>query len=130
MKIELGFKRESEALLRKRFRELTHPVIRAVIWDTAFYLWVNYATTICLTCLWRSPEENKADGGKPTSRHLEIPSRAVDIRTKDWPHGALESVQDYLSTAWGDNLYVLYEKDKIHLHIHLSRTKFPNPKDK
>jgi len=125
IRIELAFKLENEAVLRKRFRDLTHPIVRAVLWDLAFWLWTTYGLTLCITCLWRSLEENKADGGRDTSRHLEIPSKAADIRTRGWPKEAIPNALEYLQITWGNLLSVQNEADKVHIHFHLSRKMFP-----
>ena len=124
MQVELHFKIANEAVLRQRFRTKTHPLIQAVCWGLSFWLWTTYNIIPTVTCLWRSESENKADGGKPTSRHLEIPSKAVDIRTKDLKPEVVTGIEEYLKNTWGDLLYVLVEDS--HLHLHLSRKAFPN----
>lgn len=129
MRIELAFKREVEAVLRKQFRTQTHPVIRAALFDLAFFILTQWSIPLTVTCLWRSITENKQVGGKDTSRHIEIPTYAVDIRTRDWPKETMPQVLTYLKDAWGDVLYVQNEPEKSHLHVHLSRHIFPSPKE-
>ena len=124
MRIELAFKHTNEARLRHDFRLHTDSIIRAITFDFAFWLLINFDHTILLvTCLYRTESENKAAGGSKTSRHKEKLCRAVDFRTRDWPKDALPSAIQYLENAWGDLIYLLDEKD--HLHLQLSRDKFP-----
>ena len=124
MRIELGFKHQNEARLRHDFRLHTDSIIRAITFDLAFWLLINFDHTILLiTCLFRNETENRDDGGSKTSRHLEKPCRAVDYRTRDWPKEAVPSVIKYLQDTWGDLIYILDEGD--HLHIQLSRSHFP-----
>ncbi len=124
MRIEIDFKHQDEPRLRCDFRVRTDPVIRAVTWDLAFWLFVTYHVTLVVTCLYRPPEENRRAGGSDTSRHLEKPCRAIDIRIRDWPKSAVDSAVRYLNNHWGDLLYVLDEDS--HLHIQLSRKAFPD----
>lgn len=124
MRAELGFKREDEALLRHQFRTVTHTVLQAILFGAAFWLWVNYNIVLTITCLRRTPDENKAAKGKPTSRHLETPCPAVDIRIRDLQKEAILGLVDYLTRTWGDKVYVLLEKD--HIHLQLSRQFCPN----
>jgi hypothetical protein len=37
---------------------------------------------LVITCLSRTPSENAAVGGKPTSLHMARPCRAIDIRSR------------------------------------------------
>lgn len=124
MRIEIDFKHQSGAELRNQFRTRTDHILRAVSWDLAFFLFVNYHVTLLITCLCRGGTGNEEVGGSPTSRHLEEPCRAVDYRTRDWPKGALTAATAYLKDAWGDLLYVLPESN--HLHVQLSRKAFPD----
>ena len=123
MRAELGFKHEEEAVLRHQFRTATHPILQAVLFGAAFWLWVTYHIVPTITCLRRTPESNKAAGGKPTSRHLETPCPAVDIRIRDLPKEAITGLVDYLTRTWGDKVYVLLESD--HIHLQLSRKFYP-----
>jgi hypothetical protein len=123
MRAELGFKHEEEAVLRHQFRTATHPILQAILFGAAFWLWVNHSIVLTITCLRRTPDSNKAAGGKPTSRHLETPCPAVDIRIRDLSKEAITGLIDYLTKTWGDMLYILLEPD--HLHLQLSRAKFP-----
>lgn len=123
MHIELGFKHQNEARLRHDFRLHTDSIIRAITWDLAFWLWTTYHITLTVTCLHRTEVENRNDGGLKTSRHKEDPCKAVDYRTRDWPKKALPSAIEYLETTWDDLIYVLDEE--THLHVQLSRGRFP-----
>ncbi len=123
MRIEIDFKHQSAAELRNEFRNRTDHIIRAVSWDLAFWLYVNYHITLLVTCLCRNEEYNKREGGSPTSRHLEIPTKAIDYRTKDWPKKAVPLAVKYLEDTWGDLVWVLLEDS--HIHVQLSRGKFP-----
>lgn len=124
MRIELDFKHQSAAELRNEFRNRTDHIIRAVSWDLSFWLYVNYHVTLLITCLCRGEEYNNREGGSPTSRHLEIPTKAVDYRIKDWPKEAIPLAVQYLENAWGDLVWVLREKN--HIHLQLSRKSFPD----
>lgn len=124
MRIEIDFKHQRGAELRNEFRTRTDHILRAVSWDLAFWLFINYHVTLLITCLCRDKTANNEAGGSPTSRHLEEPCRAVDYRTKDWPKEVLPAATRYLRDSWGDLLYVLVEPD--HLHVQLSRKSFPD----
>jgi hypothetical protein len=123
MRSELGFKHEDEAILRHQFRTATHPILQAILFGAAFWLYVNHHTHPTITCLRRTPESNKAAGGKPTSRHLETPCPAVDIRIRDLQKEAVTGLVDYLTRTWGDMVYVLLETD--HIHLQMSRKFYP-----
>jgi len=124
MRIEIAFKHQYEAQLRNEFRTRTDYIIRAITWDLAFWLYCNYHITLLITCLYRDKIENSRVGGSPTSRHLEEPCKAVDYRMRDWSKEAIAATIAYLKTTWGDLIYVLEESD--HIHIQLSRAKFPS----
>ncbi len=124
MRIEIDFKHQAAAELRNEFRNRTDHIIRAISWDLAFWLYVNYHITLLVTCLCRNEEYNKREGGSPTSRHLEIPTKAIDYRTKDWPKKAVPLAVEYLENAWGDLVWVLLEDS--HIHLQLSRKSFPD----
>ena len=124
MRIEIAFKHQNEAQLRNEFRTRTDNIIRAISWDLAFWLYCNYHITLLITCLWRSPTYNKKEKGSSTSRHLEEPCKAVDCRIRDWPKEAIPATISYLKDTWGDLIYVEGESD--HIHIQLSRAKFPS----
>ncbi len=124
MRIEIAFKHQYEAQLRNEFRTKTDHIIRAITWDLAFWLYCNYHITLLITCLCRDKIENNKVGGNPTSRHLETSCRAVDYRIRDWPKEAIPAAISYLKDTWGDLIWVLDEKN--HIHLQLSRAKFPS----
>ena len=94
------------------------PRLRAIALETAVWLRnQELPVDLVVTCVNRTPDENKADGGKPTSAHLV--GRAIDIRTRDWPDGTTEKVMARLYRLWpGTCLYLLHHDVGGGMHLH------------
>lgn len=124
MRAEINVKRENgrdyEAKLRKDFRLKIDQRLVAVLFGLAFWVWQEYRIEIIITCLNRTPEENKAVGGHKYSAHLEINHRGADLRTRVFNLKQIEAIMEYLSDTWGDFIYVKYHDSGSGKHLHLN----------
>ena len=116
MWIEVNLKRGQAGLLRHFIVDI-HPMLQALIWGFTCYMLLTHHIKVVVTSLVRSEEENKKVGGSPTSKHRREYKMAVDFRTHDWPDGLVEIASNWLKKTWGNLLYILVEKDHLHLHL-------------
>lgn len=109
------------ARLLEEWRVL-HVLLRGAILSLADWLsWTYQKRTLVITCLHRTPEENKAVGGVPHSLHTR--DRAADIR--NWPYMSDNArILKAIKTWWVDNitlyderLQIVIEKDHIHVEF-------------
>lgn len=98
---------------------VAHPILRALVLGLAD--WAERAIgkkTVTVTCLWRTPEENRAAGGNPKSWHIK--NRAADIRIWGWSVSDCESAKDFWDhsyTAFDKRCQMVVERDHIHVEV-------------
>lgn len=121
------FKRENgpeyHRALKQQFFHRIDGRVRAVYLDLSLYTLASFDKRIVMTCLIRTPEENKAAGGYEFSAHLEedeFPCRAGDSRTHNFTDGEIEQIIAYLRRTWGDFLYVEYHESGTGPHLHIN----------
>jgi hypothetical protein len=98
-----------------------HPRLVAIVLAAAVYAFSTYGWMFRLTCLFRTPEEDRALGG--TGVHCV--GRAADIRTIGVRASWVEDVTNWINARWiydldRPDLPVAYSKphgDAPHLHI-------------
>jgi hypothetical protein len=117
---------KDEARLNVEFHNpRLHWVLKYVLLGLAEYLREVHDVQLVVTCLYRTPEENKADGGLPQSAHLDW--RAADIRTWSFTPEIEEATLKHLTGTWGVEMLCakIHGKNR-HLHINVNYTWLQN----
>ena len=110
-----------DARLDREFHNEIDPRLRAIIFDLARIMWKRYRKDTILTCLIRSKDENRAEGGYQYSAHLRGSGRAVDLRTSHLSEKEVAGIVEYLNTTWGDDfLYVKFHDAGSGNHLHIN----------
>ncbi len=116
----LLFKTEEGEQLRARlaaeFETVLDPLLRAGLLDLAQFVESQYGKPVIVTCVLRTPDENKAVGGAPNSSHLT--GRAADIRVMIYNSDEIVAIQRYLKHRLADVIHVLYHNGGTGPHIH------------
>jgi len=106
---QMQFKQEH---LKEEFfhLEATDPRLRAILFELDFFFQQKFGRGLLVTCVWRTEEEQQKlypeffarVGRARPSPHLDRPSRAVDLRSKDLQPEEIEALRNYFQTWWGD----------------------------
>ena len=108
--------------LEFQFSHQIDPRLRGVLWELDDWSVRTTGKNITITCLNRTVEQNKKDGGKERSAHLY--SRAADIRSYLLSALEIEKVVAHLNEVWGtEYLHVVYHDSGRgdHIHININR---------
>jgi uncharacterized protein YcbK (DUF882 family) len=92
--------------------------LRALLRNLQDYMFDRFAKNLVVTCLIRTPEENRMVGGVPYSSHLS--GRAADIRSWGMSKGQIGEIKAYLEHVWGPLVYVLHHDSGHGEHIHVN----------
>lgn len=117
-KRELG--KEYEDKLRFQFYDQIDHRLAAIILGLGLFIFRKWRLYLTITCLNRTPAENKAVNGSKYSAHLF--GRAVDVRTSDWSQEQIDAIIKYLEETWGDFIYVKYHDAGTGNHLHINIT--------
>ena len=96
--------------------------LRAVLLDLGWYMRHRRDMQVMLTCIYRTPNENKAVNGNPLSAHLDW--RAADIRTRDLKVAEVDDMVNHLRALWPlEMLHVIVHNSGAgpHMHININR---------
>lgn len=118
-KTELGA--DYETNLRKEFNGYLDPRLRGVMISAAIWFRETYDRDLIYTCVNRSADQNKADGGAKYSAHLY--GRALDIRANDLKQNEIDGLLKFIKDNWNtdDNwLYVIVHGAGSNRHIHIN----------
>ena len=115
--------------------ELVDPRLRGALLEIARFMLIRFGKSFLVTCVMRTPEENRADKGEPDSGHLvqaDGSVRAVDVRTRihgradvGYPGLCNDEISEIV-TYWYDNfrhgqswscLYHGGSHENMHLHF-------------
>ena len=98
--------------------KVTYPPLRAQVLDLAAFAEELGIRDLIVTCLYRSPEENTAVGGKPTSLHQTTPIRAVDIRRRMLSEDEVVRLHSHWNNYKPSMLFGFNdEPEKAHVHL-------------
>lgn len=119
--IGASFDGRYDSRLNREFHNEIDPRLRAIIFDIARTMWRKHRKDTIITCLVRSKEENRAEGGSQYSAHLRGSGRAVDLRTSHLAEKEVTEIIEYLNTVWGDDfVYVKYHDAGSGNHLHIN----------
>ena len=112
--------RQYEQMLEQQFYGQIDGRLRAVYLELNDWVLREFVgKIIIITCLNRTPQENKTVGGKPYSAHLDC--RAFDGRIrKDFSLDEIKQIERHLLEVWGDFLYVKVHGKGYNKHIHVN----------
>ena len=98
--------------------KVTYPPLRAQVLDLATFAEELGIADLVVTCLYRSPEENAAVGGKPTSLHQTTPIRAVDIRRRMLSEDEVGRLHSHWNNYKPSMLFGFNDEPaKFHIHL-------------
>lgn len=89
----------------------------AVYYEADDWLYRTYGKRVVITCINRTPEENKKVNGSKWSGHLF--GRAYDWRTFTMDTDQIKGLQSHLTDVWGSLVYVLYHDAGHGSHLHV-----------
>jgi hypothetical protein len=94
--------------------------LRKAVGDFSTWIDSKKWPEVTLTCVWRDPAENAKDNGVPNSLHMETPSRAVDIRSRDYTSEQMTEINAWLASRCPhDKFEVITAPHGTGPHIHI-----------
>jgi len=104
--------------LKHEFYHEINPKLRAVLFELDDFIERIHGKELVITCLNRTPEENRKVGGIPHSAHLS--RRAADIRSWIFSEKELDIMIQRVKDTWGDIVYIVYHEGGTGPHIHIN----------
>lgn len=113
--------KDDDPRLAREFSEVIDKRLRAVLLDLSYYISSLFREDLTITCLVRTPDENRAVGGNADSSHLD--RRAADLRTRNLSEYAITKALEYVKRVWGDNVHIIRHKGGTadHIHVNINR---------
>lgn len=103
--------------MRRQLKDID-PKLRAVLSDTAFYMYHHFGVNLIITSMIRTVAENTAVGGNKKSAHLD--GRAVDIRSHTMTKDQITQLKTYMIGVWDGMVHFLHHDSGAGEHIHIN----------
>ncbi len=119
-------------MLARQFKEDLFPLLRGVALEVTNYAFTRSGYPTTITCVTRTPEENRAVGGYKFSGHLMRPEDFVysfDQRTKDMDEALRKAIIKRYEMS-SPMVYVIYHNNHLHVGVRrrYHRKEFPRAK--